>query len=103
MREAAQIETENVRSSSGGGVFYKCPIGGFASLRPGYCPKCHESLTPVSTSSASATSREESRKPGALQISVGADAIPGLRDSSRLVAEADDVLTGVKDSWHFGQ
>lgn len=27
--------------------FYKCPIGGFASLRPGICPKCHESLTPV--------------------------------------------------------
>ncbi|MBA2341792.1 MAG: hypothetical protein H0V88_15490 [Pyrinomonadaceae bacterium] len=65
MREAAQIETENVRSSSGGGgVFYKCPIGGFASLRPGNCPKCNESLTPVSTSSVSATSREESRKPG---------------------------------------
>ncbi len=29
------------------GLFYKCPIGGFASLRPGICSKCHESLTPI--------------------------------------------------------
>jgi hypothetical protein len=28
-------------------LFYKCPNGGFASLRPGTCPKCHERLTPV--------------------------------------------------------
>lgn len=29
------------------GLYYQCPIGGFASLRPGTCPKCHESLTLV--------------------------------------------------------
>ena len=28
-------------------LFYKCPNGGFASLRPGICPKCHEPLRPV--------------------------------------------------------
>ncbi len=35
---------------AGGGkesVFFKCPIGGFASLRPGRCPKCLAPLTPV--------------------------------------------------------
>ena len=29
------------------GLLYKCPIGGFASLRAGTCPKCRESLTLV--------------------------------------------------------
>ncbi|MBA3438647.1 MAG: hypothetical protein H0T92_02095 [Pyrinomonadaceae bacterium] len=30
-----------------GGIFFKCPTGGFASLRPGVCPKCREPLAPV--------------------------------------------------------
>jgi len=25
-------------------LFYKCPVGGFASLVPGRCPKCNEHL-----------------------------------------------------------
>jgi len=28
-------------------IFYKCPVGGYASLRPGLCPKCREPLTPL--------------------------------------------------------
>ena len=33
-------------------LFYKCPFGGFASLRPGVCPKCEEVLTPVGQSAS---------------------------------------------------
>ncbi len=29
-----------------GGKFYQCPVGGFASLRPGVCPKCGATLAP---------------------------------------------------------
>ena len=29
------------------GLYYQCPNGGFASLRPGICPKCHDSLAAV--------------------------------------------------------
>ena len=25
-------------------LFYKCPVGGFVSLRPGACPKCRQPL-----------------------------------------------------------
>lgn len=28
-------------------LFFECPLGGYASLRPGLCPKCSESLVPV--------------------------------------------------------
>ena len=31
------------------GFFFKCPMGGYASLRPGLCPKCDEVLVPVTT------------------------------------------------------
>lgn len=30
-----------------GPLFFKCPMGGYASLRPGLCPKCKELLVPV--------------------------------------------------------
>lgn len=33
---------------SSGDLFYKCPVGGFASLLPGVCPKCDERLVAVS-------------------------------------------------------
>ncbi len=45
MTDRAQIEfTASARQMS---VFFKCPVGGFASLRPGLCPKCQEVLQPV--------------------------------------------------------
>ena len=28
--------------------FFKCPVGGFASLSPGICPKCNAQLVAVS-------------------------------------------------------
>jgi len=31
-------------------LFYKCPVGGFASLVPGRCPKCDEQLSAFSSS-----------------------------------------------------
>lgn len=52
MEQAAQIKTA---SDTNGGIFYKCPLGGFASLRPGYCPKCRELLMLVSAEHTSAT------------------------------------------------
>lgn len=60
MREAAQIKTA---SDDNGGIFYKCPIGGFASLRPGRCPKCRESLTPISAVPTSTTIHNEAHVP----------------------------------------
>lgn len=35
-------------------LFFKCPIGGFASLSPGVCPKCNELLVAVSGDESSA-------------------------------------------------
>jgi len=35
-------------------LFYKCPVGGFASLSPGICPKCSEQLVTVSAGDGSA-------------------------------------------------
>lgn len=40
-------------------LFFKCPIGGFASLSPGICPKCNEQLVVVSVTDS--TADEESR------------------------------------------
>ncbi len=60
MREATQVKTG---SDNNGGIFYKCPVGGFASLRPGYCPKCHESLTPVISAPTSTTIYDEACAP----------------------------------------
>ena len=34
--------------------FFKCPIGGFASLNPGICPKCNAQLVAVSVRDSSA-------------------------------------------------
>ena len=28
-------------------LFFQCPMGGYASLHPGFCPKCNESMVPV--------------------------------------------------------
>ncbi len=44
MRNAAAVEIEAVADAHKGKVFFKCPVGGFASLRPGNCPKCGEPL-----------------------------------------------------------
>jgi len=33
--------------ASSNDLFFKCPMGGYASLRPGLCPKCSEPLVPV--------------------------------------------------------
>ena len=43
-------------------VYYKCPVGGFASLRFGRCPKCGEILKPV-VSIVSADNRVEQVTP----------------------------------------
>lgn len=42
MIDRAQIEI--TASASQRGVFFQCPVGGFASLSPGLCPKCQEAL-----------------------------------------------------------
>lgn len=38
-------------------LFFKCPIGGFASLSPGVCPKCSEQLVAVSAVNGSTDAR----------------------------------------------
>ena len=42
-------------------IFFKCPVGGFASLQPRLCPKCNEPLEPVKASAASADHVETER------------------------------------------
>ena len=39
---------------SSGDLFYKCPVGGFASLNPGICPKCNEPLVALSDTGSAA-------------------------------------------------
>jgi hypothetical protein len=41
------VQQEVIAPHAERGLFYKCPVGGFVSLRPGSCPKCLELLTPV--------------------------------------------------------
>lgn len=43
-----------IDTDSSADLFYKCPVGGFASLSPGVCPKCKESLVAVSSGQSSA-------------------------------------------------
>lgn len=42
-------------------LFFKCPIGGFASLNPGICPKCNAQLIAVSVRDSSAVERRAVR------------------------------------------
>lgn len=42
-----QAEATEIKSALYASVFFKCPVGGFASLRLGSCPKCGESLVPI--------------------------------------------------------
>lgn len=42
---------------SSAALFYKCPVGGFASLSPGICPKCNARLVAVSATDCSAHER----------------------------------------------
>ena len=48
------------QSAREGDIFFKCPNGGFASLRPGICPKCNELLTAVKSSGSAHDSSERS-------------------------------------------
>lgn len=36
--------SEHIASTKREALFYKCPVGGYVSLRPGACPKCREPL-----------------------------------------------------------
>lgn len=36
--------SEQMASTKREALFYKCPVGGYVSLRPGACPKCCEPL-----------------------------------------------------------
>jgi hypothetical protein len=49
LAEDMQITSEQTTAEvatihPGNGFFFKCPVGRFASLYPGLCPKCHEPL-----------------------------------------------------------
>jgi len=47
MSSTGTLEIETMAQASTERVFFKCPFGGFASLRPGVCPKCGELLMKV--------------------------------------------------------
>ncbi len=64
MMSATTIEIETVAGAHKGKAFFNCPVGGFASLRPGICPKCGELLTIVGASPASMDSCDEGHAPG---------------------------------------
>ncbi len=63
MRNAAAVEIEAVADAREGKVFFKCPVGGFASLSPGICPKCGELLMIVGASPASTDGCDEGHAP----------------------------------------
>ncbi|MBA3320957.1 MAG: hypothetical protein H0T45_05860 [Pyrinomonadaceae bacterium] len=63
MRKAATIEVVKVANAREGKVFFKCPVGGFASLRPGICLKCGELLMIVGASPASTDGCDEGHAP----------------------------------------
>ena len=54
----AVLEIEANRSSD---LFFKCPVGGFASLNPGICPKCNEELVGVYVSNSKANGQTTQR------------------------------------------
>ncbi|GEM_PF-6224122 len=49
--------TPKIDLDSSGDLFYRCPVGGFASLSPGICPKCSERLVVVSAVNGSDDAR----------------------------------------------
>jgi hypothetical protein len=38
---------ETTAIGPGDHLFFQCPMGGYASLHPGLCPKCNEPMVPV--------------------------------------------------------
>ncbi len=48
MSSAITSQTTEVKVSD---IFFKCPVGGYASITPGICPKCCEHLVPVTSAS----------------------------------------------------
>jgi len=53
MRMSVTPNFDGKSNASQSGAFYKCPVGGYASLRPGHCPKCHERLTLTTAANSS--------------------------------------------------
>lgn len=71
MSSTATYEIERVTIAGEERIFFKCPVGGFASLRPGICPKCGEFLMSVSASPAASTDNySEGRVPDIAPASV---------------------------------
>lgn len=69
MNSTATYEVERMAIAGEEKFFFKCPAGGFASLRPGVCPKCGELLMTVSASPASMDDGTEGRVPDIFQTS----------------------------------
>ncbi len=74
MSNTARYRIETMADARPEIVFFKCPVGGFASLRPGVCPKCGELLMIVGASPASTDGSDDDRAP---------DDRPGFGDNQR--------------------
>ncbi len=63
MSDKAIYRIETMADARQETIFFKCPVGGFASLRPGICPKCGELLMIVGASLASTDGGDENHAP----------------------------------------
>lgn len=53
MNTTNRHDFEMMRETRAVGLFFRCPVGGFASLIPGACPKCGERLTSIDAAQVS--------------------------------------------------
>lgn len=69
MSDIATLEVKAVADAREERVFFKCPVGGFASLSPGICPKCGELLMIVGASPVSTDGYDEGHMPSIARTS----------------------------------
>ncbi len=69
MSNTTKYEIKTVKDAREETIFFKCPIGGYASLGPGICPKCGEFLMTVGASPASMRDCTQVRVPDTARTS----------------------------------
>ncbi len=63
-----RTEFKDTTEARQGALFYKCPVGGFASLAPGRCPKCNEQLSAFPSSEDAEIEDEDAVKNDLLSL-----------------------------------
>ncbi|MDQ3651886.1 MAG: hypothetical protein M3458_16765 [Acidobacteriota bacterium] len=63
-----RTEFKNTTEARQRALFYKCPVGGFASLAPGRCPKCDKQLSAFSSSEDAEIEDQDAVKKDSLSL-----------------------------------